>query len=182
MFSHGNFVAIAARSRDDVIGVGGQLPWHCPADLRWFKSLTKGHAIIMGRKTCESLPGGKPLPDRLNIVVTRQEDYYREGFEVAGSLKEAALIAFRKKPRSIPFIVGGADLYKQALPYCIEAYISNIDVFVGAGGADVARMPALPHSVIDKQIHLNYDRRGVLSATPCVVTHHVFSNPKSLLK
>lgn len=180
MFSHSNFVGIVAHSSDGIIGVDGKLPWHCPADLKWFKGLTKGHTVIMGRKTCESLPGGKPLPDRLNIVVTRNKDFRPEGFEVASTLKEAALIAYRKRPSGIQYVIGGRELLVHALPYCSEAYVSNVHTVVGDSDG-VVRMPVLPPSTVTKSILLNYDAFRTPAKINVTVNHHVFTTPKSLL-
>ena len=104
---------IAAIARNGVIGKGNALPWHLPEDLRRFKALTTGQAVIMGRKTWDSLPAKfRPLPNRLNIVVTRNRDYRAEGATVVGSL-DAAIHASQTLT---PFVIGGAELYAHALP------------------------------------------------------------------
>lgn len=94
-----------------LIGKDNDLVWHLPNDLKHFKNLTAGHAIIMGRKTFESL--GKPLPKRTNIIVTRNSDFKAEGCLVCNSIEEAIKLA-SEDPQ--PFIVGGAEIYKLALP------------------------------------------------------------------
>ncbi len=101
---------IAAVGRNRALGKDNDLIWHLPADLRRFKSLTRGHHVIMGRKTFESL--GKPLPKRTNIIVSRNPDYRAEGCVVVNSLKKALEMA-QSDPN--PFILGGAEIYKQAL-------------------------------------------------------------------
>lgn len=101
---------IAAVGRNRALGKDNDLIWHLPADLRRFKSLTRGHHVIMGRKTFESL--GKPLPKRTNIIVSRNPDYRAEGCIVVDSLEKALEIA-QSDPD--PFILGGAEIYKQAL-------------------------------------------------------------------
>lgn len=101
---------IAAVGRNRALGKDNDLIWHLPADLRRFKSLTRGHHVIMGRKTFESL--GKPLPKRTNIVVSRNPHYRAEGCIVVTSLEKALEIA-QTDPK--PFILGGAEIYKQAL-------------------------------------------------------------------
>lgn len=108
---------IAAMAKNRVIGKDNGLIWQMPADLKRFKKLTTGHHVIMGRKTYESM--GKPLPHRVNIIVTRQENYQAPGCMVVHSLKEALLKA---EGDSKPFVIGGAEIYKMALPYahCIE--------------------------------------------------------------
>ncbi|MEK9602822.1 MAG: dihydrofolate reductase [Flavobacteriaceae bacterium] len=101
---------IAAMDENRVLGKDNQLIWHLPEDLKRFKRLTTGHAIIMGRKTFESLP--KALPNRHNIVVTRNKNYSREGISVCHSLEEAIECAFEDQQ---PFVIGGGQIYEQAL-------------------------------------------------------------------
>jgi len=116
---------IAAVAANGVIGVGNALPWHLPEDLKHFKALTLGHPIIMGRKTWESL--GRPLPGRANIVVTRSPDFSAPGCTVAHSLEQAfAACANAEKL----FIIGGAEIYRQALPYarCLELTEIHADI------------------------------------------------------
>jgi dihydrofolate reductase len=104
---------IVAVSENNVIGKDNNLIWHLKNDLQRFKALTSGHCIIMGRKTFESFP--KPLPNRTHIVITRQLNYkVPEGVMVVSSLK-AAIEASKEDPR--PYIIGGGEIYKQALPY-----------------------------------------------------------------
>ncbi len=97
-------------AQNRVIGKDNSLIWHFPDDLKHFKKLTSGHHIIMGRKTFESV--GRPLPNRTNIIITRQKDYHAEGCLVADSL-DAALALVENDEQ--PFIVGGAEIYKLAL-------------------------------------------------------------------
>lgn len=108
-----NLTLIAAMSENRVIGKDNDLPWHLPKDLKHFKGLTKGHHIIMGRRTFESM-GNKPLPHRTNIIVTRQKDFRAPGCIVVHNLEDA----IRKAENdSRPFIVGGGKIYQQALAY-----------------------------------------------------------------
>lgn len=93
------------------IGFENQLLWHLPKDLKHFKDLTSGHPIIMGRKTYESI--GKPLPNRTNIVVSRQADWFEEGILIVGSIKEA--VKFAKKIDEEVFIIGGGNIYEQTM-------------------------------------------------------------------
>jgi dihydrofolate reductase len=115
--------AIAAMARGRVIGHGNTLPWRVPEDLRFFKKMTVGHSIIMGRKTYEST--GKPLPQRRNIVITRQPGYAAPGCEVVGTLEDAVAAARTSDPE--PFIIGGAEIYRQALPTLTRMYLTFID-------------------------------------------------------
>lgn len=104
---------IAAIAENNALGKNNQLIWHLPADLKRFKKTTLNHVVIMGRKTLESL--GKPLPNRTNILVTRDKNYKAEGCVVVNSLKEALETAAKEDEN--PFILGGAEIYKQALPF-----------------------------------------------------------------
>ncbi len=113
---------VAALARHRVIGVGNRLPWRLPEDLARFKRLTMGAPVIMGRKTRESI--GRALPGRRNIVVTRAPGAAWEGCVVAHSL-DAALALARDAEQA--FIIGGADLYAQALPGADRLYLTLID-------------------------------------------------------
>ena len=114
---------IVAMANKRVIGNDGGLPWHISEDLKHFRKTTTGHAIIMGRKTYESI--GKPLPKRRNIVVTRQQGAAFEGCEVAHSLTEAIELA--RQTDDLPFIIGGASLFKEALPDTTMLFLTDID-------------------------------------------------------
>lgn len=104
---------IAAIAANNALGKDNQLIWHLPADLKRFKKTTLNHAVIMGRKTYESL--GKPLPNRTNILITRDKNYKVEGCLVVNSLNEALKVAAEVYEN--PFILGGAEIYKQAMPF-----------------------------------------------------------------
>jgi dihydrofolate reductase len=113
---------IVAMAKNRVIGVNNTLPWHLPADLKHFKALTMGHHIIMGRKTYESI--GKPLPGRTSVVVTRNADYAPPGVVVVNSL-EAAIPACGDDGEI--FVIGGAELYRQAINLADRIYLTEID-------------------------------------------------------
>jgi dihydrofolate reductase len=113
---------IVAMAKNRVIGVNNRLPWHLPADLKHFKSLTMGHHIVMGRKTYESI--GKPLPGRTSVVVTRNADYAPPGVIVSNSL-EAAISACGNDEEI--FVIGGAELYRQAIALADRIYLTEID-------------------------------------------------------
>lgn len=104
------------------IGKNNQLLWHMPADLKFFKQTTSGHTVIMGRKTFDSV--GKPLPNRRNIVISRDAQLKIDGVEVVNSLAEA--LAITKTEEKQVFIVGGAEIYKQALPKTKNLYLTTI--------------------------------------------------------
>lgn len=113
---------IVATTRSGVIGKGGDIPWHLPADLAHFKATTMGHPIIMGRVTHESI--GKALPGRRNIIITSDNSYVSEGCEVVGSLEEALELV---KNEAEVFIIGGQSIYKQALPLAECIYLTEVD-------------------------------------------------------
>lgn len=115
---------IAIMANNGVIGDGTAMPWYLPEDARHFRAVTHGHAVVMGRKTWDSLPARfRPLPGRRNIVVTRQPDWQAEGAEVAPS-PEAALERLRGAERA--FVIGGSELYAAALPLADELILTEI--------------------------------------------------------
>lgn len=113
---------IAAIGKNNELGKNNTLLWHMPADMKYFRETTRGHTVIMGRKTFESLKG--PLPKRKNIVITRDKNYKAEGIEVVHSLEEAVRQAQNEKEI---FIIGGAEIYKQAMGVANKLYITHID-------------------------------------------------------
>src|SRR3990167_10858678 len=112
-------VAVAGEKR--VIGKKGSLPWYIPQELKRFKEITMGHPIIMGRKTHESI--GRVLPGRTNIIITREPNYQAEGCIVVHSLEEA----LRQVQDEEVFVIGGGEIYKQALPLADKLYLTYID-------------------------------------------------------
>ncbi len=115
---------VAAVARNGVIGQGGGLVWSDPADLKHFRSLTQGHAVLMGRKTWDSLPPRfRPLPGRRNMVVSRQPGLALAGAEVQASLP-LALQALAGAPQV--FVIGGGELYAQALPLADELVLTEV--------------------------------------------------------
>ena len=124
-----NLSIIVAKAINNVIGINNTLPWHLPEDLKRFRSLTMGHHIIMGRKTYESL--GRLLPGRTTIIVTRNTSYQATGALVAHSLQAAILLA---ADDAEPFLIGGAQLYKEGLAFATKLYITEVQTKV-AGDA-----------------------------------------------
>lgn len=108
------------------IGYKNQLLVSIPADMRFFREVTTGGVVIAGRKTMESLPGGQPLKNRRNIVLTRQENYRLPGAVVVHSVKEA-LEKVKDVPEEKIFVIGGETVYRQFLPYCREAHVTRIN-------------------------------------------------------
>jgi len=113
------FKAIAAMSENRVIGRGNQLPWHLPEDFQWFKKMTTGQIVVMGRKTFESI--GRPLPNRRTVVLSRT-GFAAEGVEVVRDLRELDL---EGEERDV-FICGGAQIYAQTLPQCSDLYLTVV--------------------------------------------------------
>ena len=116
---------IFARAANGVIGKDNAMPWHLPEDMAHFKELTRGCAVVMGRKTWDSLPARfRPLPGRRNIVVTRQSDWQAEGAERAGSVDDALALC-----SGMPdvWVIGGAQIYAEAQPLAHDAHITEID-------------------------------------------------------
>ena len=113
------FKAIAAMSLNRVIGDGNKIPWHLPEDFKWFKSITTGNVIIMGRKTFESI--GKPLPNRETVVLSRSQFQY-PGVKCVSGLDQ---IGLQSETREV-FICGGAQIYQQALPLCSDLYLTLV--------------------------------------------------------
>ncbi len=116
---------IVAVANNGVIGVNNTLPWHLPEDLKRFRALTMGHHIVMGRKTYESL--GRLLPGRTSVIVTRNSGYQVEGAEIVHSLEQALL--FCKHDKEL-FLIGGAQLYQEALHHVQKLYITRVDIEV----------------------------------------------------
>ncbi len=122
MFEGIKLTAIVAMTADRVIGHRGQLPWQLPEDLAFFKRTTQGHAIVMGRKTYESI--GRPLPKRRNIVLTRDRSWEMAGVEVIHELSDLALLT----PKiAEAFVIGGAEIYSLCLPYLDELLVSHVN-------------------------------------------------------
>jgi dihydrofolate reductase len=123
---------VVAMSLDRVIGRGGDLPWRLPADLKRFKATTKGHAVVMGRKTWLSLPK-RPLVDRLNVVLTRDESFVAEGAQVATSLDDAIAVGARFNDEVM--IIGGSSVYASALPSADRIVLTLVHTRVPDGDA-----------------------------------------------
>ncbi len=118
---------IAAVAANRAIGKNNKLLWHLPEDMRHFRETTRGKPVIMGRKTWESLPDAfRPLPGRQNLVVSRNPSYGAPGATLAGSLEEALREAELSDPVEEAFVIGGAELYRQALPLASRLYLTEI--------------------------------------------------------
>ena len=148
---------IAAVGKKRELGFGNKLPWNLPDDLKRFREFTRGHAVIMGRKTYESI--GHALPDRKNIVITRNTGYAAPGVTVIGSIEDA--IKEAKKDASDPgaeiFVIGGGEIYKLALPYADKMYLTYVDADVPADAYfpefdehEWRAVESVPHEADDK--------------------------------
>lgn len=152
---------IYARAANGVIGKDGAIPWHIPADLRRFKALTMGHAMIMGRKTFESFP--RPLPGRRHIVLTRARDWQSEGAEVARSKAEALALA-AEDPVAI---IGGAEIYRLFEADAVRIELTQVhadyegDTVMDAPGSDWCEAAREVHSASETLpafTYLTYER------------------------
>ena len=122
---------ICAMSRNGVIGKDNGLPWNLPGDLKHFKQTTLGCPIIMGRKTWDSI--GHPLPGRTNIIVTRSSEIVSDGIEIARSFRTALDLAksnLTSESTTEIFVIGGAEIYKEAFPLASRLYLTRVDSFI----------------------------------------------------
>jgi dihydrofolate reductase len=145
---------IAAMARNRVIGRDNTLPWHLPEDLRHFKATTLGKPVIMGRKTWESL--GRPLPGRRNIVVSRNANYMPTGGERADSLENAIAVCSGVEEA---FVIGGAELYRQALPLAGRIYLTEIALEV-EGDASFPEISAAEWEERSREAHISAEGLG----------------------
>ncbi len=113
--------AVAAMTQNRVIGLDGKMPWHLPADLQFFKRLTSGHPVLMGRKTWDSL--GRPLPNRRNLVLSRQVGEL-PGAEVVTDVSELATLGLAGDV----FVIGGAEIYRLLTPHCTSVYLTELNL------------------------------------------------------
>ena len=120
---------VAAVARNGVIGADGGMPWHLPADLRHFKAVTMGHPMIMGRRTFDSI--GRALPGRRTIVVTRDPEWSAPGVDVAHSVEDAVAMAADGDPTQSVMVVGGGEIYRQAMPLADRLEITHVDTEAG---------------------------------------------------
>jgi dihydrofolate reductase len=117
--------AIVAIARNHAIGHNNQIPWYLPSDLKYFKKVTTGHHVIMGRKSFESI--GRPLPNRTNVVITRDPFFVATGCKVVHSLEEALVFADEHGEMEA-FVIGGGEIYRQCWPYLDRLYLTEVGV------------------------------------------------------
>jgi len=146
-----SFSIIVAQSHNGVIGKNNEIPWKLSADLRRFKTLTLGHPVVMGRKTYESILGrlGKPLPERENIILTRQKDFSAPNCKVINNLAEISQLAEKKEV----FIIGGAEIYNLALPKTQRVYLTLVETEVN-GDAYFPNLEENEWQLVSSEKHL----------------------------
>lgn len=121
----GNIIIIVAASSNNVIGDKNKLIWNLPSDLKMFKKVTSGHVVIMGRRTWESIPNKhRPLPNRTNVVLSRNPDYIANGAYVRPNLVES-LEEFTRQGKDV-FVIGGGEIYKEAFKYANKLYMTRV--------------------------------------------------------
>jgi len=150
------WVLIAARDRNGVIGVKGELPWYLPNDFRHFKQTTLGHPVIMGRKTFESI--GKPLPGRRNVVMTRDPQFQAEGVECVSSTEEAGKLFAADET---VFVIGGGEIYRQFLPSSRRVILTEVDMEVEEGDAWFPELNPEAFQEVSRETHPADERHSV---------------------
>jgi len=157
-----NIALVVAKSHNNVIGKNGVMPWRLSSDLKRFKQITKDSIVIMGRKTFESI--GKPLPDRINIIITTNKEYSGDGCFVVHSIDEALQLIIEgvfKNYQNI-FFIGGESIYKEVIPICDKMYITEVDCNINGDTYfpefDVNEWDKyfITNSIIDKKNDFNY--------------------------
>lgn len=150
--SNPTITLIVAASENNAIGINNQMPWHLPNDFKYFKRNTIEHSVLMGRKTFDAI--GKALPDRRNIVITRNANFQGEDIDVANSIQEALL--YCRDEREV-FIIGGANIYQQALPLANKVLLTRVHTtiqgdafFSELSSEEWELVSAEPHQADDK--------------------------------
>ena len=141
--------AIVARSKNNIIGIDNSLPWHLPADLKWFRSKTMGHHVVMGRKSYESLPG--PLKGRTIITVTKNKDYFSSDCVIKHSIPEAITYAKNQGENEL-LILGGGIIYELTKNIWDKIYITDVDVEI-EGDTSFAEIEMEHWQLVGEEIH-----------------------------
>ncbi len=152
---------IAAMADNRIIGKDNQMPWHLPADFAWFKRSTMGKPVIMGRKTYDSI--GRPLPGRLNIVISRDPDLHLEGVTTVTSVEQAMVVA---KDAEEVMIIGGGSIYQSCLPMAKRLYLTFIDAKLDGD----TQFPAWGKDFVEvSREHFNADDKNAYDMDFCVL-------------
>lgn len=138
---------VVAAAENNAIGKDNQMPWHLPNDFKYFKKSTLGHSIVMGRKTFDSI--GKPLPERRNIILTRDQHYNNPEVDVANGIQE--VLTYCRDEREI-FIIGGADIFKQALPLAQKVLLTRVHAEI-AGDTFFPELPPSDWTLVSQDRH-----------------------------
>jgi len=146
---------LVAISSNNVIGVDNDLPWHLNGDLQYFKKLTSGHAIIMGRKTYDSI--GRPLPKRENIVITRNPSFQHEGLIIKNSIEEAINHCRLNNPEEL-FIIGGEMIYRQTILFATNLYITRVKTIIENATAFFPEIDLSKWTLISSEDHLKDEK------------------------
>ena len=147
---------IAALSQNRVIGKNNDLPWHLPDDMKYFMQTTKKHTVIMGRKNYDSIPEKfRPLPNRTNIIITRQKDFSAPGCTVIQSMQEAIDLARSAKEDEV-FIIGGSEIYQLGLPFTRRMYLTEIQAII-QGDTYFPAFPATDWKEVSRVHHATDD-------------------------
>ena len=147
--------SIVAVSNNYAIGVDNDLPWHLPADLKYFKEKTLGHYVLMGRKSFDSV--GRPLPGRTNIVVTRNKDFYHSGIHIVHSISDGLLMAQNAGIEEL-FILGGSNIYFQTQDLWNKLYLTKIDTVIENATAFFPKVDETKWKLVSKEAHQADDK------------------------
>lgn len=147
MKSFTTITLIVAAAENNAIGKDNQMPWHLPNDFKYFKKSTLGHSVVMGRKTFESI--GRPLPDRRNIILTRDQNYINPDIDVANSIDE--VLTYCRDEREI-FIIGGANIYRQTLALAHRVLLTRVHTVVD-GDAFFPELPPTEWELTSSEHH-----------------------------
>lgn len=150
---------ISAMDSKRTIGIGNAMPWRLPAEMAYFKSHTLGKTVLMGRKTFESIRS-KPLKDRRNVILTRQQDFYPEGCEVVHSVEEALQLL---KDTEV-MVMGGADIYAQMLPIADTVLLTDVHTEIVGGDAFFPLLPESDWVLVDSEYRAS-DEKNAFSFT-----------------
>lgn len=147
-------ILIAAVAENNAIGKNNEMAWHLPKDFRYFRLKTLEHTVIMGRKTFESM--GKALPERRNIVITRDQEWRAEDVDVANSIDEA--LKYCRDEQEV-FVIGGGEIYKQALPLASKVLLTRVHTHID-GDAFFPELPSEEWKLVESDPHKKDDRHA----------------------